>query len=116
MDTGTRYPGHQRQPPLVDNDVMLATELAAIGRVWAIFAVPGGGGDGTLAESLLARSHFDLIVFPQSLKHRVMQLLPKSGLLPVAKPSSASHSRTTPQFLWQVLPEKACAQHEQNAG
>ena len=58
VNVSSRYLCHQWQAPLVDDNVMFAAELAAIGRVWSSISAAQGGGDGTLAESILARSHW----------------------------------------------------------
>lgn len=55
MDLCPRNPGHQRQAATIDDEMRFAAELAAIGRIGTGIAAPEGGG--TLAESMLARSH-----------------------------------------------------------
>lgn len=43
MNVRPRNLRHQWHAPLVDDDVMLAAELTAIGRVWSSLATPRGG-------------------------------------------------------------------------
>lgn len=43
MDLCPRNPCHQRQAATIDDEMMFATELAAIGRIWAGILAPEGG-------------------------------------------------------------------------
>ena len=70
INTGALYPCNQWQTPLVDDDVTLATEFAAICWVWTGVLARG---DGTLAESILAHSHSIWWLLQQSMQHRVNQ-------------------------------------------
>lgn len=49
MDIGPREPGHQRRTALIDDDVVLVTELSPVRGIGAGVIAPQGG-EGTLAE------------------------------------------------------------------
>ena len=54
MYLSSRYAWHQRQSPLIDKQMVLVAELAAVDGIGAGMLSAEGG---TLAESTLARSH-----------------------------------------------------------
>lgn len=52
---------------------------------------------------------------PQLSQQRQMQLVPHACGLPLAQPAPARHAAAKAQFLRQILPSNACAQHEEDA-
>ncbi len=45
-----------------------------------------------------------------------MQCLPDAGVLPIAEPTPAGHTRATAHLLWQQLPLDARLEHKDDAG
>jgi len=56
MNIGCRQLCYQWQASLIDDDVVFASELSPVCGI-AVGVIPSEGGERTLAESMLARSH-----------------------------------------------------------
>ncbi len=73
---------------------------------------PGAGHAGPIHAGA---AEVKLVSTAQFSQQRQMQTVPHTGGLPVTKSSPAGHAAAKAQFLGQVLPGRARAQHEQDA-
>ena len=73
---------------------------------------PGAGHAGPIHAGA---AEVKLVSTAQFGQQRQMQTVPHTGGLPVTKSSPAGHAAAKAQFLGQVLPGRARAQHEQDA-
>lgn len=75
-------------------------------------APPGAGHAGPIHAGA---AEIQLVRTAQFGQQRQMQTVPYAGGLPVTQPPPAGHAAAKAQFLGQVLPRRARAQHEQDA-
>lgn len=85
MYLSPRYARHQRQSTLIDEQMVLATELAAVGRIGAgMLSAEGGWHAGRVDTGAFP---LNLIVLPQVVRHGFVDALPD---MPVAMRAGAA--------------------------
>ena len=96
----------------VDEEVVLAARLTAIGWVRSTFFPPCTARTDELSATTREKSSLSA---PRNLSKHAVELAPYAGLLPGTHPAPASHAGAAPHFLWQHFPRNSRLQNKQDA-
>ena len=114
MHLGTRDPGYERQPTLIDEQMVFAAELATISRVSArMVATRRGRHTGSVNASSIPH---DLVVLAQASQNCLVDALPNASLHPFVEPAPTSHATAASEFARQVFPRYPGLEHKQDSG
>ena len=112
MHLSARYARHQRQSALIDEQMVFASDLAAVGGIGAgMLSAEGAWHAGRVDTGAFP---LNLIELPQVVQHGLVDALPDTCLLPCVQTSPAAHAAATAQFTGQIFPRQACLEDEQN--
>ena len=114
MYLGARNLSYQWKPTLIDQQMVFASEFAAIGRVSARVLA---SRRCRYACSVNASSiPHDLVVLSEPSKNRLVDALPNAGSHPFVKSTPACHATAAAEFARQVLPWYSSLENKQDPG
>jgi hypothetical protein len=114
MHLGARDLGYQRQPTLINEQMVFAAEFATIRRVSAcMLATRRGGHTGSVNASSIPH---DLVVLAQPSEDCLVDALPNASFHPFVKPAPTSHATAAAEFARQIFPRYPGLENEQNPG
>lgn len=102
----------ERKSALVDEQMVLASELAAVGGIGAGMLSAEGGHAGRVDTGAFP---LNLIVFPQVVQHGFVDAFLHTSLVPFVQAPPATHAAAATQFTRKIFTGQACLEDEQDA-
>lgn len=113
MDLSACDLSYQWQAPLIDEQMVFAAKLAAIGRVPASMLTTSRC---RCARCINASSiPHDLVILSKAPRECLVDALPNTGLHPLVKATPARHAAAAPKLTRQVFPRYSGFENKQNA-
>jgi hypothetical protein len=111
---GARDLSHQWKPTLIDQQMVFASEFAAIG--WVSARVLASGRCWYACSVNACPIPHYLVVLSEPSKNRLVDALPNAGSHPFVKATPACHATAAAEFARQVLPWYSSLENKQDSG
>jgi hypothetical protein len=114
MDLRARDPSYKRQPALIHQKMVFATELATIGWVRAgMFTASRRRHTGSVNAGSIP---YDPVMLTKAPQNHFMDTLPNACLHPLMKATPARHATAAAEFAREVFPRYPGLEYEQGPG